>query len=50
MENTTIAIAVSGIAFLLTVIWGDPFIRLLKHWKVGKIIRVDDLPESHREK
>ena len=35
MENTTIAIAVSGIAFLLTVIWGDPFIRLLKHWKVG---------------
>ena len=30
MENTTIAIAVSGIAFLLSVIWGDPFIRLLK--------------------
>jgi phospho-N-acetylmuramoyl-pentapeptide-transferase len=50
MENTTIAIAVSGIAFLLSVIWGDPFIRLLKHWKVGKIIRIDDLPSSHREK
>lgn len=50
MENTTIAIAVSGIAFLLTVIWGDPFIRLLKHWNVGKIIRIDDLPSSHRVK
>ena len=50
MENTTIAIAVSGIAFLLTIIWGDPFIRLLKHWNVGKIIRIDDLPSSHRVK
>ena len=39
----------SGIAFLLTVIWGDPFIRLLRQFKIGKIIRVD-VPESHLAK
>ncbi len=50
MENTTIAIAVSGIAFFLSVIWGDPFIRLLKQWGIGKVVRIDDLPESHSSK
>ena len=50
MENTTIAIAVSGIAFFLSVIWGDPFIRLLHQWGIIKVIRVEDLPDSHQEK
>ncbi len=50
MESTTIAIAISGISFLLTIIWGDPFIRLLKQLGIGKIIRIDDLPSSHRAK
>lgn len=49
MESTSLAIAISGIAFLLTVIWGDPFIRLLRQFKIGKIIRVD-VPESHLAK
>lgn len=49
MESTSLPIAISGIAFLLTVIWGDPFIRLLRQFKIGKIIRVD-VPESHLAK
>lgn len=50
MENTTVAIAVTGIAFFLTVIWGDPFIRLLKHWGILKVVRVKDLPKTHASK
>ena len=49
MDSTSLAIAISGIAFLLTVIWGDPFVRLLRQFKIGKIIRVD-VPESHLAK
>jgi phospho-N-acetylmuramoyl-pentapeptide-transferase len=33
-------------AFLLTVIWGGPFIELLKRYRVGKQIRVDG-PQTH---
>lgn len=33
-------------AFLLTVIWGGPFIELLKRYKIGKQIRVDG-PQTH---
>jgi len=36
-------------AFLLTVIWGGPFIELLKRYKVGKQIRVDG-PQTHFRK
>ncbi|MDY6872510.1 MAG: phospho-N-acetylmuramoyl-pentapeptide-transferase [Chloroflexota bacterium] len=46
MENTSVIIAVSGLSFLMTVIWGDPFIRLLKAWRIGKIIR-EDGPDQH---
>ncbi len=36
-------------AFLLTVIWGGPFIELLKRYKIGKLIRVDG-PQTHLRK
>ena len=49
MENTSVAIALSGLSFLMTVIWGSPLIRLLKAWKIGKIIR-EDGPDQHTEK
>lgn len=49
MEGTSLAIAISGISFFLTVIWGEPFIRLLKSLKIGKIISMD-VPESHLAK
>lgn len=49
MENTSVAVAISGLSFVMTVIWGDPLIRLLTIWKIGKIVRVDG-PEEHLEK
>jgi phospho-N-acetylmuramoyl-pentapeptide-transferase len=49
MENTSVAIALSGLSFIMTIIWGDPLIRLLKAWKIGKIIR-EDGPDQHTGK
>lgn len=49
MQDTALVIAIGGISFLLSVIWGDPFIRMLKHIKFGKIIKADQ-PESHMAK
>lgn len=45
MTDTSLAIALSTIAYLLTVIWGGPFIRMLKKFRIGKIIRMDVLQE-----
>jgi phospho-N-acetylmuramoyl-pentapeptide-transferase len=49
MENTSVVIAISGLSFLMTVIWGDPMIRLLKAWRIGKIVR-EDGPDQHMTK
>ncbi len=47
--NNSIALAISGLTFLMTIIWGKPFIRLLHKWRIGKIIRVDG-PQTHQQK
>jgi len=31
---------------MMTIIWGDPLIRLLKAWRIGKIVRQDG-PDTH---
>ncbi len=49
MNASTLAIAISGFSFLLSVIWGPPFIKLLKQLNIGKIISMD-VPESHLAK
>jgi len=49
MRGASLAIAISSISFLLTVIWGGPFIRMLRTLNIGKIIRID-VPESHMAK
>ena len=49
MRGSSLAIAISSISFLLTIIWGSPFIRLLRQLNIGKIIRMD-VPESHMAK
>lgn len=49
MRETPLAIALSGFSFMLAVIWGGPLIRLLRHFKVGKLIRVEE-PASHMVK
>lgn len=49
MENTSVAVAISGLSFVMTIIWGDPMIRMLTAWKIGKIVRSDG-PEEHQGK
>ena len=46
--NTPIPFALSlgAFTFLLTVIWGSPFIEVLKRYKIGKRIRIEE-PEAH---
>ncbi len=43
------ALSVGVLAFLLGVIWGGPFLQVLKLLKVGKLIRVT-LPGEHQKK
>ena len=49
MTNASMALALSAFSFLLTVIWGQPLLRVLKILKIGEQIRVDG-PESHLKK
>jgi phospho-N-acetylmuramoyl-pentapeptide-transferase len=49
MAEISIAIALSGLSFMAAVIWGGPLLRVLRHFKVGKIIRVVE-PTRHLTK
>lgn len=49
MKETPMALALSGLSFMLTVIWGDPLLRVLRHLKIGKLIRIEG-PKSHLSK
>jgi phospho-N-acetylmuramoyl-pentapeptide-transferase len=49
MRDTSLAIALSALAFLLAIIWGSPLLRILRHFKIGKVIRMDG-PASHISK
>jgi len=46
MNKIALALSLSTLSFLMTVIWGGPLLRILRHFKIGKIIRVEG-PESH---
>ncbi len=46
MNNTSMALALSAFSFLLTVIWGQPLLRVLRMLNIGEHIRVDG-PKSH---
>ena len=49
MRQTSVSLALSFLTFIMTVIWGNPLINLLKYLKVGKIIR-EEGPDRHIEK
>ena len=49
MRDATIGLALAGLTFLLTVIWGGPLITLLRRFKIGKIIRIEE-PQRHQSK
>lgn len=49
MTQTSMALALGGLSFMLTVIWGTPLLRVLRYFKIGKIIRVEG-PQRHFNK
>jgi phospho-N-acetylmuramoyl-pentapeptide-transferase len=49
MKETSLALSLSMLGFMMTVIWGGPLVRVLRHFKVGKVIRVEG-PQSHMVK
>jgi phospho-N-acetylmuramoyl-pentapeptide-transferase len=49
MRHTALVLGLAMFSFVMTVIWGTPLLRVLRHFKVGKIIRVEE-PDKHRVK
>jgi phospho-N-acetylmuramoyl-pentapeptide-transferase len=49
MKGTALALTLSMLSFMMAVIWGGPLLRILRHFKIGKLIRLDG-PESHQSK
>ena len=42
MNNSALALSLAGLAFMMTVIWGGPLLRILRHFRIGKQIRVEE--------
>ena len=49
MKQVALALSLAGFAFMMTVIWGGPLLRVLRHFRIGKIIRVEE-PSHHAVK
>ena len=46
MRQIALSLSLAGLTFLMTAIWGGPLLRILRHYKIGKIIRMDE-PGHH---
>ena len=49
MIETSFVLSLAMLSFVMTVIWGTPLLRVLRHFKIGKLIRVDE-PGHHNVK
>jgi len=49
MTESYKVLALAGFSFMLTVIWGEPLIRIFRHFKVGDLIRIES-PQRHQVK
>ena len=49
VNQTTFVLSLAMLSFVMTVIWGPPLLRVLRHFKIGKMIRVDE-PGHHNVK
>lgn len=49
MSHSAFVLGLAMFSFVMTVIWGMPLLRMLRHFKIGKIIRVEE-PDKHRIK
>jgi len=48
-QNNAFVLGLAMFSFVMTVIWGTPLLRVLRHFKIGKLIRVDE-PGHHNVK
>jgi len=49
MNNMPFVLSLAGLSFMMTVIWGGPLLRILRYFKIGKLIRVEE-PGHHAVK
>ncbi len=49
MKQTSLVLGLAMFSFVMTVIWGSPLLRMLRHFRIGKVIRVDE-PGHHNVK
>src|SRR3990172_5484225 len=49
MTSSSVSLALAGISFLVTVIWGGPLVRLLRRLEIRDSIRLE-APERHQTK
>ncbi len=49
MRDTTFVLSLAMLSFVVTVIWGTPLLRILRHFRIGKLIRLDE-PGHHNVK
>jgi phospho-N-acetylmuramoyl-pentapeptide-transferase len=49
VSHTALVLGLAMLSFIMTVIWGTPLLRVLRHYRIGKIIRVEE-PHKHRIK
>jgi len=49
VRQTAFVLSLAMLSFVMTVIWGAPLLRVLRHFRIGKLIRVDE-PGHHNVK
>ena len=49
MKDSALALSLAGLAFMMTIIWGGPLLAILRYFKIGKQIRVEE-PGKHFSK
>jgi phospho-N-acetylmuramoyl-pentapeptide-transferase len=49
LNHTALVLGLAMLSFVMTVIWGSPLLRVLRHFRIGKLIRVEE-PGHHNVK
>ena len=49
MNHNALVLGLAMLSFVITVIWGTPLLRVLRHFRIGKVIRVEE-PGHHNVK
>jgi phospho-N-acetylmuramoyl-pentapeptide-transferase len=49
MRQNAFVLGLAMFSFVMTVIWGPPLLRVLRHFRIGKLIRLDE-PGHHNVK